>query len=117
VHLLQRNRPTILREAEDPLVNFLSSLLSHTGRSEELDKRRVETVRNAVHETLVFIDRYFEQAEEQLIQQQEKLRRVLDDRQATIDKERAAVELAIAGCTARLREFERQYPGSLLHVS
>jgi hypothetical protein len=115
--LVRRHHPIILQQAEDPLVKFVTALLQHTGGSSPTKERRTEAARNAVRETLSFLERHFEQVEEQLTRQQEQLRRELNEKQARIDSERAAVELAIDACGARLQQFEQEYPASLLHVN
>jgi hypothetical protein len=115
--LLQQNHRIILKQAEDPLVKFVTDLFQHTGGPSPAKERRTEAARNAVRETISFLDRYFAQVEEQLTRQQEQLRRELNEKQTRIDSERAAVELAIAACTARLQQFEQEYPASLLHAS
>lgn len=115
--LVGKKSSKILKQAEDPLVRFVTSLLESTTGSSQSRRRSTDTARKAVQGTLFFVERYIAQKEGQLEKKQEQLRREINEKQLKIDNERAAVDLAIDSCNARLLEFERQYPASILRVT
>ena len=115
--LLRQNPSILFKQAEDPLVSFVTGLLRHTTAPAPVKERRIQTARSAIQRTLLFVQDYMAQLQEQVEKQQQQLRHELNQRQTRIDSERAAVDLAIAGCHARLQQFERQYPASKLRVT
>ncbi|MBV9142773.1 MAG: hypothetical protein JO115_17980 [Pseudonocardiales bacterium] len=113
--LAAKKSKEILKRSEDPLVRFVTSLLESTTGPSQSKPRSAATARKTVQGTLFFVERYIARKEEQREKKQEQLRREINERQLEIDNEQAALHLVIDSCNARLLEFERQYPASILH--